>query len=204
MRTWAGPCWAGVVGRYHPSPNGTASGAAGMPGTCCFVLYRCPVLTSACNPSSLHISLDLWAASRSPGGSVCTFWFCQTCGFGCRVRNRCPYSSCTLCMRGPWRLLLRWLPWDCQLTPASLLLPCFLWGGPWVAAEELGLPLCVCVGDWLIQSSLRSVWGSIVGDSLGMRLDVLLASPSCGRLVVGCLLLRPFPLGGLIAPPSFP
>ena len=146
----------------------------------------------------------MWAASRSPGGSVCTFWFCQTCGFGCRVRNRCPYSSCTFCMRGPWRLLLRWLPWDCQLTPASLLLPCFLWGGPWVAAEELGLPLCVCVGDWLIQSSLRSVWGSIEGDSLGMRLDVLLASPSCGRLVVGCLLLRPFPLGGLIAPPSFP
>ena len=56
---------------------------------------------------------------------------------------------------GPWCLLLRRFPWDCQLTPASLLLPCFLWGGPWVAAEELGLPLWVCVGDWRIQSSLR-------------------------------------------------
>ena len=31
-----------------------------------------------------------------------------------------------------------------------------------------------------------------------------LASPSCGRLAVSCLPLRPFPLGGLIAPPSFP
>ena len=87
---------------------------------------------------------------------------------------------------------------------ASQLLPRLLWGWPWAAAEELGLPLCVCAGVWLIESLLRSAWGSNEGDSFGMRLDVLLASPSCGRLVVGCLLLRPFPLGGLIDPPSIP
>ena len=46
LRTWAGPCWAGVMGRYRPSPNGTASGAAGVSGTCCFALYSFPALTS--------------------------------------------------------------------------------------------------------------------------------------------------------------
>ena len=70
LRTWAGPCRAGVVGRNRPSPNGTASGAAGVSGTCCFVLYRCPVLTSACNPASGYIQSFMNSFAASVVGSL--------------------------------------------------------------------------------------------------------------------------------------